>query len=187
MTVQEFDATGKYERPCLHCRRLGMARELNEHNQQRVVCPHCGSKTAWGSFNLKQNGRTTRRPYPLGESLDEVWARFDDRCVLCSRTKDELAEQRVGRHRQHVAPYAAHEHQGPIVPICARCHTIGTVLQKDAEIMRAFVRFSRTHAEPISDRGTGVPASRLSPDSVPPSGEAPDGGLEGFSDDDADV
>lgn len=187
MTLQEFDALGKYNKPCIHCGRLGMARELNEHNQARVVCPHCGSKTAWGSFNLKQNGRTNRTPYPFDEGLDEVWARFDNRCVLCSRTKDELAEQRVGRQRQHVAPYAQNGHQGPIVPICARCHTIGTVLQKDAEIMRAFVRFSRSHEQPLSERGPGVPASGLSPHSLHSAGETPDGGVEGLSDDDADV
>jgi len=187
MTVQEFDAGGNAT-PCRDCSRPGMMRRhVINGNQERVVCPHCGSGKPWGSIvNLKHNGRPTRKGTPFGEDLEDVWARFDNRCVVCSRTKDELTELGVSRERQHVAPYASHEHRGPLVPICTRCHQIATVLQKDAAVMRGFIRQSRTHAEPLSDRRPAVSDARLSPDPVRPSRQTPFGALEGFPDDDAD-
>lgn len=88
MHVDTFDAEGKYARPCCQCARLGMVRERTEHGNEQVVCPHCGCKAPWIKLlYLKQTHTTRRKPHPLDASLDEVWARFDDRCVVCSRTK----------------------------------------------------------------------------------------------------
>lgn len=188
MHVDTFDAEGKYARPCCQCARLGMVRERTEHGNEQVVCPHCGCKAPWIKLlYLKQTHTTRRKPYPLDASLDEVWARFDDRCVVCSRTKDELAVLRVGRERQHVVPYADAQHRGPIVPICGRCHAIATVLQKDAAVMRGFIRYSRTHDELLPLGGPGLSPDGLSPDSLRAEGETSPGALEGFSNDDADV
>lgn len=181
MTREEFEQRARTE-PCHGCgSEVALERNPN-NNATQVVCTNSGCRQArrpWGLvLNLKTTNKTRRKEYPDGESLDEVWARFDNRCVVCSRTRDELKIFGVGRNRQHVAPYAGHEHAGPIVPICTRCHEIANALQKDAAVMRGFVRFSVTHDEPVSPSRAGLSASGVSPDPVRPAGETPDGPVE---------
>ena len=121
MTIIEFDHE-RSVRPCLHCGEVGMDTRRNPNNNGlQVVCPHCDSARPWGALlYLKQNERkrASRPPLPDGESLDSVWARFGDRCVICSAPKEFLASVGVGRNVHHVLPYAQHGHRGPLIPIC---------------------------------------------------------------------
>jgi hypothetical protein len=140
MTRQEFEQLQR--RPCDRCAG-GVSIERNPNNNAlQVVCGKCGARVPWrdhGVVNLKQNGKRRRADYPMGEELDEVWARYDDACIVCGATTDELKAWGVGRQRQHVAEYRTDMHRGPILPICTDCHPFATQLQK----MRALLRHSQ--------------------------------------------
>jgi hypothetical protein len=122
---------------------MGLATELNPNNNGLLVCcPHCGSKRPWGSLlYLKQRDgkRSSRPPLPDGETLDSIWARFDDRCVMCSAPKSFLAKVGIGRQVHHVLPYAEEGHRGPLVPICTHCHEIASARQRVYWAMRRIV------------------------------------------------
>ena len=66
-----------------------------------------------------------RSPLPHGETLNSIWAKFGDRCVLCSAPKSFLVAVGIGRQVHHVVPYAEEGHRGPLVPICSHCHVSG--------------------------------------------------------------
>lgn len=126
MTVSEFERL-QGERQCCDCGATDAGTELNPNNNGLLVyCRACGSKRPWGSLlYLKQNeGKRSRPPLPDGETLDTIWSRFGDRCVVCSATKDALKILGIGRQVHHVLPYAEAGHQGPIVPICTHCHPV---------------------------------------------------------------
>jgi hypothetical protein len=186
MTRDEFDA--QKSRPCSFCGNpVALAHNPN-NNSIQVVCTHRGAavakecarwRTPWGGLviHIKQNNKTRRKEYPDGESLDEVWERFGNVCVVCSAPKDALMRLGIGRQRQHVLPYAQHGHQGPLVPMCVPCHENATSRQK------LFWFWYRR--ESISCSSTRVSETGLSPDSVRPERQAPIGALEGLSDHDA--
>lgn len=133
MTLSEFEGH-RDSRACSHCGQTGMRTELNPNNNGLLVyCPHCQSKRPWGSLlYLKQNEgrRRSRPPLPDGDSLDSVWAKFGDRCVMCGAPKHFLIRLGVGRQVHHVWPYAQAGHQGPVVPICTHCHTVANDRQR---------------------------------------------------------
>ena len=133
MTVGEF-ATQRDIRPCESCGLLGVTTQLNPNNNGLLVlCPHCKSKRPRGSLlYLKQNERKrqTRPPLPDGETLDTVWNRYEDRCVICGAPKAFLVKLGIGRQVHHVAPYAQEGHRGPLVPICTHCHSVATERQR---------------------------------------------------------
>lgn len=133
MTVSEF-AVQCAQRPCGACGAQTIATELNPNNNGLlVICEQCGSKRPWGSLlYLKQNERKrkTRPPLPNGETLDSVWAKYGDRCVLCSAPKSFLLRLRIGRQVHHVLPFAEAAHRGPLVPICSHCHALATERQR---------------------------------------------------------
>lgn len=95
MTLSEF-ADQRTTRACDACGFIGVETELNPNNNGLLVyCPHCGSKRPWGSLlYLKQNERKrpSRPPLPDGETLDSIWAKYGDRCVICSAPKAVLAQ-----------------------------------------------------------------------------------------------
>lgn len=142
MTRGEFDAA-RAVRPCAQCGTVGVGTSLNPNNNGLlVVCPSCGSKRPWGSLlYLKQNERrrSSRPPLPDGETLDSIWAKFGDRCVICSAPRDFLERIGIGRQVHHVAPYMEAQHRGPLVPICAHCHTVANERQRIYWFMRRFV------------------------------------------------
>jgi hypothetical protein len=41
-----------------------------------------------------------------GETLDSIWAKYGDRCVMCSAPKAFLIALGIGRQVHHFAPYA---------------------------------------------------------------------------------
>ena len=90
MTLAEFNARRNHN-PCNSCRRFGLTTQHNPNNNGLLVCcPHCESKRPWGSLlYLKQNERKRQaRPVlPDGETLDSIWEKFGNRCVLCSAPK----------------------------------------------------------------------------------------------------
>lgn len=133
MTHAEFFVE-KADRLCQECSGVGMVTELNPNNNGLLVrCPHCGSKRPWGSLlYLKQNERRrpARPPLPNGATLDSIWARYGDRCIICSAPKSELVKLGIGRHVHHVAPYAMDGHKGPLVPICTHCHALANQRQR---------------------------------------------------------
>jgi DNA-directed RNA polymerase subunit RPC12/RpoP len=133
MTVFEFNSEAA-QRPCCDCGAVGMTTELNPNNNGLLVrCPYCGSKRPWGSLlYLKQNERKrpARPPLPDGETLDSIWQKFGDRCVVCGAPKVALAVLGIGRQVHHVAPYAQEGHRGPLVPICTHCHALATQRQR---------------------------------------------------------
>ena len=133
MTLSEFDRE-RDVRPCGICGRTGLATDRNPNNNGLlVVCPHCGSKRPWGSLlYLKQNERR-RQPRPVlpdGETLESIWEKFGDRCVLCSAPKSFLVTVGIGRQVHHVAPYAQEGHRGPLVPLCTQCHAVASERQR---------------------------------------------------------
>jgi predicted RNA-binding Zn-ribbon protein involved in translation (DUF1610 family) len=133
MTVNEYNEQ-RETRPCSSCGSLGMATDLNPNNNGLLVrCPHCGSKRPWGSLlflRQSERKRLRRPPLPNGDTLDSIWERFGDRCVVCSTPKAVLTELRIGRQVHHVSPYAQEGHKGPIVPICTHCHSVVTDRQR---------------------------------------------------------
>jgi len=151
MTLAEF-ATERETRPCVECGSTGLSTELNPNNNGlQVVCPSCSSRRPWGTLlYLKQNERRrTRPPLPEGESLDSIWERFDNRCVVCSAPKAFLERLGIGRQVHHVAPYAQEEHCGPLVSICTHCHETATQRQ------RVFWYFQRVIAADENSRAKG--------------------------------
>jgi hypothetical protein len=133
MTTTEF-AAQRNVRPCQSCGLTGLETQLNSNNNGLLVCcPHCGSKRPWGALlYLKQNERKrpARPSLPNGESLDSIWKKFDDRCVICGAPKDALIELGIGRQVHHVVPFAQEGHRGPLVPICTHCHPVITDRQR---------------------------------------------------------
>ena len=81
---------------------------------------------------LKQNERRrpARPPLPEGATLDSIWEKYGNRCVMCSAPKSALASLGIGRQVHHVAPYATEGHKGPLVPICTHCHPVVTERQR---------------------------------------------------------
>lgn len=127
MTQFEFDQQ-RNTRPCGSCGVSGVTTELNPNNNGLLVqCPHCGSKRPWGTLlYLKQNDgkRPKRPPLPEGATLDSIWEKYDNRCVMCGAPKSALAALGIGRQVHHVIPFAAEGHKGPLVPICTHCHPV---------------------------------------------------------------
>src|SRR5262245_46788998 len=133
MTTSEF-ANEREVRPCDGCRKTGVVTELNPNNNGLLVrCPHCGSKRPWGSLlYLKQNERKrqVRPPLPNGETLESIWERYENRCVICGAPKAFLVKLGIVRQVHHVAPFAEEGHRGPLVPICTHCHAVATERQR---------------------------------------------------------
>jgi hypothetical protein len=133
MTLSDFDQQ-RNRRPCASCGMSGLVTQLNPNNNGLLVCcPHCGSKRPWGSLlYLKQNERKrqARPALPDGETLDSIWEKFGNRCVLCSAPKSFLLTVGIGRQVHHVAPYAEEGHCGPLVPICTPCHSVANERQR---------------------------------------------------------
>ncbi len=192
MTVEEFDNLTP-KAPCERCGGTVVRQHNPNNNAQQVVCSKCNARIPWrahGVLNLKQTSKKSRTDYPMGEDIDAVWERFDDRCLVCGITTAECLERKIGRQRQHVAEYAKEGHKGPIVPICAECHPIATALQRardnDRAVMRGFIQYTRTHGERVSGSGPGVSRDGVSPDPLRPERQAPVGLMERLPDDDAD-
>jgi hypothetical protein len=133
MTITEFSEQ-KTTQPCKDCGMVGVETQLNPNNNGLLVhCPHCGSKRPWGSLlYLKQNEnrRPARPPLPDGETLDSIWERFGNRCIICGGPKEALISLGIGRQVHHVVPYAQEGHRGPLVPICTHCHPVVTDRQR---------------------------------------------------------
>jgi hypothetical protein len=103
--------------------------------QQRTarLVPALRLETAVGALlYLKQNAskRKARPKLPTGQTLDSIWEKFGDRCVLCSAPKLFLDKIGIGRQVHHVAPYSEKGHRGPLVPICTHCHEVANARQR---------------------------------------------------------
>ena len=130
MTRTEYDSIAA-ERTCEHCGQVVALEHNPNNNAIQVICKSCGSRRPWGRvINLKQNTKTIRKPLPDGETLDSIWDKFGNRCMLCSAPQAALATLGIGRQVHHVAPYAQEGHRGPIVPICTHCHAVATERQR---------------------------------------------------------
>ena len=132
MTVAEFQIERK-NRPCRECGQNSVETELNPNNNGLLVhCQHCGSKTPWGKllFLKQKEKRSARAPLPRGETLDSIWEKFGNHCVMCGAPKDALMKLGIGRQVHHVVPYTQAGHQGPLVPICTHCHPMVTDRQR---------------------------------------------------------
>lgn len=181
-TVEDFEQ----ERDHLLCRacrepRL-VVRHIVSNNALRVECA-CGERMPLGRLvDLKQTTRKTRQDYPHGETLDDVWARFEDRCVVCSAPKAFLLKLGIPLQRQHVMEYAKHGHQGPLVPMCGPCHENATQRQK---LFWFWYRRVHGNESPSGSRtlvsGNGAPS-----DPLPAAEQDPDRQLEGLPDHHAD-
>lgn len=189
MTVQEFDAGGKDTQPCRQCGHLGMARSHNANNNGwRVVCPDCQSIHPWGAHPYLAHTTKKHRKDDSsrdGCSMVEVWARTKNRCSFCTLPMHALADIRIGLSRHHVTErYDPSETDCAIIPVCNACKAIVDARQREA--WRWYHRLLEITGEPLSDRRAGLSPPGVLPDPVRPPRKAPDGGLEGFSDDDAD-
>jgi 5-methylcytosine-specific restriction endonuclease McrA len=142
MTLPEF-ASIRETRACDHCGKFGVITERNPNNNGLLVrCPQCGSKRPWGSLlYLKQRStkRAARPPLPDGETLDSIWEKFGNRCVLCSAPKLFLQQVGIGRTVHHVVPFAENGHRGPLIPICSHCHEIANARQRVYWFLRRVV------------------------------------------------
>jgi hypothetical protein len=104
MTVTEFNGQ-QATLICSFCGHNTLTTERNPNNNAlQVICSTCQSRRPIrGSItNLKQTTKKRRGEYPDGESLEEVWARYNDCCVVCGAPKDFLLRMRIGRQRHHV-------------------------------------------------------------------------------------
>ena len=160
MTLFEFDQQ-RSTRPCGSCGASGVTTELNPNNNGLLVCcPHCGSKRPWGTLlYLKQNDgkRPKRPPLPEGETLDSIWEKYENRCVMCGAPKSALTTLGIGRQVHHVIPYAAEGHKGPLVPMCTHCHPVVTERQRVYWFYRRVV-MKVAESRIDHDRGEGIEA-----------------------------
>lgn len=121
---------------CCACGVMGklVTAHVSTNNSIRVDCSSCGKQHALGWIHwLKQSTKKTRKEYPFGESLEEVWERFENVCVVCGAPKAFLDRLGIPRHRHHILEYGGergHGHEGPLVPMCGPCHTNTTERQK---------------------------------------------------------
>jgi hypothetical protein len=160
MTSEEYNEQ-RETRPCSTCGRFGMETDLHPNNNGlQVRCPHCGSKRPWSSvLYLKQNERKRARrpPLPNGETLDSIWEKFGDRCVVCSTPKAVLIRLSIGRQVHHVLPYAQQGHKGLVVPICTHCHSVARERQRVcAFYQRVVAKVATEDAEPIQEDGDSI-------------------------------
>jgi hypothetical protein len=164
MTVSEF-ASLRESRTCEDCGCLGVTTELNPNNNGLLVrCPDCGSNRPWGSvLYLKQNTqRRTRPPLPKGETLDSIWAKYGDRCVMCSAPTSFLKHVGIGRQVHHVVPFASEGHRGPLIPICVHCHELANARQRVYWFMQRAV-LSERDDERSEDAWKEHPRALLTP------------------------
>lgn len=186
MTVEEF-LMQQADLVCRACRLRGVLRYERNYNNNalQVVCP-CGSRSPLATVtNLKQNTRRQRKDYPMGESPDEVWAKWGQRCFFCTMPRELLERMGIGRSVHHVNPYSEEQqHRGPTVPLCVSCHAIANERQR----LYWFIQRTLAHVdvESVPPGRLGVSRPGLPPDPVSAQEQEPAGVLEGFSDDDAD-
>jgi hypothetical protein len=126
MTVDEFLSQQDSLR-CIDCGHVGLIEEYRQQNNGRqVLCPACPSRKPLGSVVfLKQKGPRVRQPLSRsGESVEEVWAAWDNRCVGCGRTKEEIEFLGLACERDHAPPLAevGAEDKTRLIPLCTRCH-----------------------------------------------------------------
>ena len=132
LTVDEFVA----QQPTLACCACGVVGHLQmvpvtTNGGVRIDCSTCEKQHALGRvLFLKQTTKKTRKEYPDGESLNEVWERFANVCVVCGAPKEFLDRVGIKRERHHILEYVKHEHAGPLVSMCGPCHTNTTERQK---------------------------------------------------------
>jgi len=184
--VEEFHARHAEWRcrACLQYGTLEIAYNTNNGGAQPVC--RCGDRRPFGRLiylSQKPTARPRRKQYRDGDSVDEVWERFGNRCVVCSATREQLAMLGFGCQRQHVWPYAEFGHEGPLVPVCVPCHEIATRRQR--EVVYWLKRLDEAYGESVSGSSPRVPTPGLSPDSVPTEGQDPDGQVAGVSGDHA--
>lgn len=188
MTLQTFDTGGNREQPCRECNHDTMTRQHNANNNGwQVVCPQCGSRRPWGQLTYLVHSPVKCRKDDSGRdgcSVVEVWQKFKNRCAVCTLPMYAIVELQSGCSRHHVTErYDSDEVDCPIIPVCNRCKPIVDARQRESW---AFYRLlQECKSELISGSSTELPASRVSPDSVRPSGKASFGLLEGLSNDDA--
>jgi hypothetical protein len=174
MTLAEFE----YERtvrPCVGCGHTGLVTQHNiNNNGLLVICPTCGSKRPWGALlYLKQNihKRPSRSPLPNGETLDSIWEKFGNRCVLCSAPKAFLLSIDIGRTVHHVAPYAQARHDRPLVPICNLCHALANERQGLSAFLQRVVlkALEERLYQPANQRDHPTDGASMLPFPAPPS------------------
>ena len=181
MTLDEFERE-RNARPCKACGATGLATRRNPNNNGlQVFCPHCQTGCPWGSLlYLKQTERRSARPPLLaGETLDSIWERFGNRCVICSAPKTALASFGIGRQVHHVLPYAQYRHQGPLIPICTHCHPVVTDRQRIYWFLQRVVMKSLQESGPGDSDGTRPESPDRREQNVQPAENAGHGGAVG--------
>lgn len=132
MTRTDFEA--RAGEPCYACGASVILEDNPNNGATQVVCSSSACRLArrpWGQvINIKKSTKKVRKPLPDGETLDSIWEKFGDRCVLCSAPKSFLLTVGIGRQVHHVAPYAEEGHRGPLVPICTQCHAVANERQR---------------------------------------------------------
>lgn len=132
LTVAQF-AAQQGTLACAFCQAIGTltSTHVSTNNGLRLDCGACGKTHALGrTLFLLQSGKAKRKAYPFGKDLDDVWAEFANVCVVCGAPKDFLDREGIRRERHHILAYAAHGHEGPLVPMCGPCHANTTERQK---------------------------------------------------------
>lgn len=132
LSVEEFNAC-RQSLVCCVCGHTGnlQAHLVSTNGGLRVDCTDCGKQHALGRvLFLKQTTKKTRKEYGPDDSLDDVWERFDNVCVVCGAPKWFLDREGIKRDRHHILEYVVHQHAGQLVPMCGPCHTNTTERQK---------------------------------------------------------
>jgi hypothetical protein len=132
LTRVEFDARSNEQ--CHACGAPVMLEDNPNNGATQVVCSSRVCRLArrpWGQvINIKKSTRKIRKPLPDGETLDSIWEKYGNRCVLCSAPKSFLLTVGIGRQVHHVAPWAQEGHRGPLIPICTQCHMVANERQR---------------------------------------------------------
>jgi hypothetical protein len=121
-------------------------RENYQDMLRDVECPHCFRMGAFSVFAVPNNNGTglecaCGRRHPLAhqgimwlrvpdkkrrekapENLEQVLERCGRRCWGCGFAYDRLQAHGVGFHVHDTLPYAAHGHEGELIPLCVDCH-----------------------------------------------------------------
>lgn len=95
-------------------------------------CPACGSKAPLApEIWFSQNG-TSDHVRRLKHDTHKVWRDSGGRCSFCGKSEAICKILKIGLQAHHInPPLFGGPEDGPLVPICARCHEMVRAFQME--------------------------------------------------------
>lgn len=137
MTRAEFDE----DRNRMRCRGCGEVGRLHTADatpphSAAIRCGACGMFQFWLAKDENAGKRSNVKP----GVRDDVWARYDNRCVHCGISAEHLALLGLPRTVQHCPPWKeARSHDVLLLPYCEPCQSDSAVKMRRTETLIARV------------------------------------------------